>query len=336
MRYLALAADYDGTVAHDGTVGKDCLRSLERLRDSGRKLILVTGRELSDLLNICPEITLFERVVAENGGVLYNPAAREEKVLGAPPPAELIRALERRKVAPLSVGRVLLASREPFETAIMEAIRDLGLEYHVIFNKGAVMALPSGITKATGLCAALDEIGLSAHNVMGIGDGENDHAFLEMCGCFAAVGDAVQSLRSRADWIAGSPDGAGVRELIDLALGSDLQTVQPHLKRHHQARGNAQDELDPAQSFYFRGPGNRMNLRAQNINVFIQMTEGLDDETWLYHLRRGDYSLWFAHSLNDADLADAAAAVESDLSLSCAQSRARIIAAIRRRYPRGP
>ena len=63
---------------------------------------------------------------------------------------------------------------------MLEAIRDLGLELQVIFNKGAVMVLPSGVNKATGLDAALDELGLSPHNVVGVGDAENDHAFLAL------------------------------------------------------------------------------------------------------------------------------------------------------------
>jgi hypothetical protein len=46
-------------------------------------------------------------------------------------------------------------------------------------------------------------------------------------------------------------------------------------------------------SFYFRGPAGNLNLRAQNLVLFNQMAEGVDDETWLYHLRRGDHSRWF-------------------------------------------
>ncbi len=77
MRYLVLACDFDGTLASDGKVRVETLAALQRLRDSGRKLILATGRELKDLLDIFPAIDLFDRVVAENGGVLYRPASRE-------------------------------------------------------------------------------------------------------------------------------------------------------------------------------------------------------------------------------------------------------------------
>ena len=61
---------------------------------------------------------------------------------------------------------------------MLDTIRDLGLELQVIFNKGAVMVLPAGVNKASGLAAALADLGLSPHNVVGVGDAENDHAFL--------------------------------------------------------------------------------------------------------------------------------------------------------------
>src|SRR5207253_738882 len=81
MRYLALATDYDGTLAHDGRVDDAAVKALERLRESGRRLLLVTGRELEELLAICPRIELFDRIVAENGALLYRPKGREEKAL---------------------------------------------------------------------------------------------------------------------------------------------------------------------------------------------------------------------------------------------------------------
>ena len=66
MRYVALAADYDGTLATAGTVDADTVGAIERLVASGRKLLLVTGRVLPELLEIFPHISLCELVVAEN------------------------------------------------------------------------------------------------------------------------------------------------------------------------------------------------------------------------------------------------------------------------------
>jgi len=170
MRYLVLACDFDGTIASDGRVRDETLAALHRLRDSGRKLVLVTGREIEDLLSIFPEIETFDRVVAENGGLLYRPASREHKTLGETPPAEFVAALRALGISPLSVGHCIVSTWQPHEKAVLETIRDLGLELQVIFNKGAVMVLPSGMNKATGLEAALLELGMSPHNCVGVGD----------------------------------------------------------------------------------------------------------------------------------------------------------------------
>ena len=86
MRYLALACDYEGTLASDGRVDEPTVAALERARASGRRLILVTGRELDQLYDVFPWLELFDRVVAENGALLYRPASREEKLPAAPPP----------------------------------------------------------------------------------------------------------------------------------------------------------------------------------------------------------------------------------------------------------
>src|SRR5512135_3685999 len=170
MRYLALATDYDGTLAHCGRVDEPTLTALERLRESGRKLILVTGRMLPELLRDFPRIDLFDYVVAENGALTYRPETREEEAIGERPPDAFVEALRARGVEPVSVGRVIVATCVPHETAVLQVIHEMGLELQVIFNKGSVMVLPSGVNKATGLAAVLDKLHLSPHNVVGVGD----------------------------------------------------------------------------------------------------------------------------------------------------------------------
>ncbi len=202
MRYHLLATDYDGTLATDGEVAAETVAALEDLLATGRRLVLVTGRELDDLMSVYPDLSIFERVVAENGALLYRPATKERRRLAEPPPPALLAALRRRGVAPLSVGEVIVATREPHEAAVLETIRELGLELQVIFNKGAVMILPAGVNKATGLTAALEELKISPHNVVGVGDAENDHSFLKLCERSAAVGGALPAIRDNADLVA--------------------------------------------------------------------------------------------------------------------------------------
>jgi hydroxymethylpyrimidine pyrophosphatase-like HAD family hydrolase len=566
MRYLALATDYDGTLAKDGQVDEVTLAAVERFRDSGRHLILVTGRELEELLGIFPQIDLFERVVAENGALAYRPAGREQKYLGEPPPPALVEAIRKRGVSPLSVGHGIIATVEPHEIAVLETIRELGLEWQVIFNKGSVMVLPPGVNKASGLSAVLEELNLSPHNVVGVGDAENDHAFLSLCEFAAAVANALPMLKERADFVTTGARGAGVVELIDQVLDDDLASLSRCMKRHRVLLGHLDDgsersiecyglnvlvagtsgsgkftittgilerlanqgyqfavidpegdystlegavvlgdpqqaptvegalgviekpkanavinlvgipiehrpafsdgllprlqelrartgrphwvvvdethhlmpttwhpatltlpqqlegmilitvhpesvakallnavdvvlavgespevtiqafceavgeacpklaptnleplevlgwwrrseeppirircipqrterrrhsnkyaegNLGPDRSFHFRGPEDKLNLRAQNLNLFLQLADGVDDETWMHHLRQGDYSEWFRTMIKDADLAGEAEQVEKMAHLTPADSRAAIREAVERRY----
>jgi hydroxymethylpyrimidine pyrophosphatase-like HAD family hydrolase len=240
MRYLALCTDYDGTLATDGRVFPETVAALERLLASGRRLVLVTGRELDDLKKVCPRLDLFEYVVAENGALLYHPASAEETPLALRPPDAFVALLRQRGVGPISVGRVIVATWEPHETLVLATIRDLGLELQVIFNKGAVMILPAGVNKATGLAHALERMELSPRNAVGIGDAENDHALLASCECSAAVANALPTLKRAADIVTQGDHGAGVVELIDELLRDDLASREPQLTRHHVLLGTDQ------------------------------------------------------------------------------------------------
>jgi len=568
VRYYCLTCDYDGTLARDGQVARSTLEALKRVSASGRKLVLATGRELNDLLRVFPEVGFFDRVVAENGAVLYAPSTREQRILADPPPDDFTEELRRRAVQPLSVGQCIVATWHPFESVVLEVIRSSGLELQVIFNKNAVMILPSGVNKGTGLRVALDELGLSPHNVVGIGDAENDHAFLGICECSVAVGNALPALKERTDLVTTGTHGAGVEEAIDQLLADDMLSIAPRLKRHQILLGRTSDgegflldpygtrilvvgpsgggkstivsaiverlienqyqvclidpegdyddfetlvtlggtnripasseilevlrtagtsmsinllgvpladrpsyflsllprlqelrartgrphwiivdeahhlmpagldsaslsvpqdlgsfvlitvhpahvappilnsmngviaigprpetlieqlntaagtdlilpqlpgpeirsgqmlvwifsessqpctvvletgkaelrrhkrkyatgELGEDKSFYFRGPEGKLKLRAQNLNLFTQLAEGVDDETWIHHLRNKDYSTWLRESVKDDVIADEIAIIEQDHDLGPAASRAHVIEAIRRHY----
>ncbi|MEJ0037566.1 MAG: HAD-IIB family hydrolase [Gammaproteobacteria bacterium] len=566
MRYLALCCDYDGTLATHGRLLPDTVEALERLIASGRRLIMVTGRELDDLQTVCARLDLFEYVVAENGALLYHPATRAEKALAPRPPDEFTARLRARGVERVSQGRVIVATWEPWETIVLETIRDMGLELQVIFNKGAVMVLPAGVNKATGLACALDALGLSAHNAVAVGDAENDHALLRSCEFAAAVANALPKLKETADMVTKRDHGAGVADLIEAILRDDLASFEARLERHHVLLGTdkngqgvklpphgqnvllvgtsgsgkstlttgflerlaeqkytfclidpegdyenfaaavtlgtptrppgideivqllakphascianivglpiadrpgffaslaprlqelraksgrphwivideahhllpaewqpgplalpeklsgvwqvtvhpdliapkaladvttliavgqqpieafrefgkvrkrtappidevqlapgeallwpvagggeprrlkiapshterrrhtrkyAEGELPPEQSFYFRGPRNKLKLRAHNLIMFLQMADGVDAETWTHHLKRGDYSEWIRHAIKDDTLADEIRAFEQDDALSAEEGLRSVRAAIEQRY----
>ncbi len=237
MRYLALAADFDGTLAQDGHVDPPTEQALERLRASGRKLILVTGRELPELRCTFPRIDLCDLVVAENGGLLYWPADDHEEVLGEPPPEAFVAELSRLGVRPFSVGRVIVATWRPHETTVLEVLQRLGIGYQIIFNKAAVMILPSTVNKATGLSAAGKRLQIHPEQMVAIGDAENDHPFLDSCGVAVAVDNALPSLKEKCDLVMKGDHGRGVVELVERLLSDDLQSLGPRRPRAKLAAG---------------------------------------------------------------------------------------------------
>ena len=143
MRYLVLVTDYDGTIATEGQAETAALQAIERLRMSGRRVMLLTGRRIDDLLAACPRLRLFDYVVAENGAVIYEPRTREQTLLGRPPPARFVKRLRELTENSLEVGKVVVSTSLPHRAAVFETIRQMGLELQLIFNRGAVMVLPT-------------------------------------------------------------------------------------------------------------------------------------------------------------------------------------------------
>ena len=113
----------------------------------------------------------------------------------------------------------------------------MGLALHVELNKGAVMVLPVGTTKRTGLAAALEDMRLSRHGVVGIGDGENDDSFLSFCECAVTVANALPWLKERCDWVTPSAEGEGVVELVERILADDLRSLALNLARTRSSAG---------------------------------------------------------------------------------------------------
>jgi hypothetical protein len=110
-------------------------------------------------------------------------------------------------------------------------------------------------------------------------------------------------------------------------------TVEPgklELKRHR--RKYAAGELGEDKSFYFRGAEGKLNLRAQNLQTFIQLAKGVDDETWLYHLRGAHYSQWFRDSVKDQRISEEIKKIENDRNVDARASRAQIIEIIEHNY----
>jgi hydroxymethylpyrimidine pyrophosphatase-like HAD family hydrolase len=222
VRYRALACDYDGTLAEDGVVAPAVRAALARLRATGVAVVLVTGRRLEDLERVCPHArVMFDAIVAENGGVYLRPPARAARRLGPPPPAALLAQLRDRGVAPVVAGDVVVATLRAYEVEALAAVRTLGLDLEVVFNKAALMLLPAGIDKGSGLDVALADLGIPPADAVAVGDGENDLPLLARSGLAVAVGGAVPALAAAADVVTRGVGGAGVAELAAALVAGD-------------------------------------------------------------------------------------------------------------------
>ncbi len=241
QRFHVLACDYDGTLARHGKVNAPTMAALERVRSSGRRLVMVTGRRLAELLETFSDAHLFDRLVVENGAVVYDPATGAEKVLAEAPSPRFVEALQERGVGPIAVGHTIVATWEPHGRTVLEVIRDLGLGYQIVLNKGAVMVLPGTVSKATGLEHALNEFGLSPRNAVAVGDAENDHVLLTYCECGAAVSNAVQALKDRADVILERDHGDGVIDLVEQIVDNDLARWMTNCPRRRLELGSTAD-----------------------------------------------------------------------------------------------
>ena len=298
MLFCALASDYDGTLARDGRVDEATLEALRRFKATGKRLLLITGRELGDLRAVFGCIDEFDAVVGENGGLLYLPSTKEERVLAPPPPERFVAALRAKGVKPLSVGRSIVATWTPNEAVMLETIRELGLDWQLTFNKGAVMCLPPGTNKASGLKAALAELKLSPHNVVGIGDAENDQAFLAACGCSVAVANALETVKENVDMLTTADRGAGVAELIDRWLEDPAATFAD-IRRHDIYLGES------------RASGTAVALPSDKGAVLIAGSSGVG-KTTLTHLlieriAQGSYQFCVVDPEGDYDNLEGAA-----------------------------
>jgi HAD superfamily hydrolase (TIGR01484 family) len=214
----ALALDYDGTIADEGVVLAPTVLALERLRSSGRRLILVTGRLVDDLEAVFGRLDLFDAVVAENGSVLHRPDLGATRVLAPAAPGVFVEALRRRGVAPLNVGRSTISASRGWAGAFLEALEETGLDWVIIYNKHSLMCLPAGVDKASGLRAAFDELGIKPGETLGVGDAENDCTFLAGCGLSLAPANALPEVKASVDIVSDQPEGAAIQWLANVLI----------------------------------------------------------------------------------------------------------------------
>ena len=226
----AVAVDYDGTIATDGKPDPLALDAVAGARARGLRVVLVTGRILSELKAVFPDaLERFDSVVAENGAVLA--ADGRERSLAPSVDTALDEVLARRGI-PFRRGLAIIALASGVDDhAAFVAIADCGLDCQLVRNRGELMVLPAGISKATGLVHALAELEISRHNTVAVGDAENDLSMLDACALGVAVGNAVPALKQHADLVLSERNGSGVASLLTGPLTDGKPPIRSHRRQ---------------------------------------------------------------------------------------------------------
>lgn len=250
--FHAVAVDFDGTLTTGGRPADETLNALDEVRAAGRRVIIVTGRILAELLAVFPDVGEHtDAIIAENGAVLARGERR--RMLAAPVPAELAAALAADGV-PFRQGEVLLDCDAANEGAVLGEVRRLGLECQLIRNRGALMVLPAGVSKGTGLAEGLADLGISPHSAVAIGDAENDHSLLAAAELGVVVGNAVDGLKAEADIVLAEADGRGVAAFLRGPVLSGHERLHP--RRWRVTLGT-------------RSGGGPASIPASQVNVLI-------------------------------------------------------------------
>lgn len=217
--FRAVALDYDGTIADRGRMDQATEAALRSLRSAGFRLLLVSGRRLENLKQICGALDLFEAVILENGAVSFRPETGIAQLI-APPidPRFLADMLRELPGEPLFVGRSMLATAIENMGSVEVTIALGGYDLDVITCGRRVLILPKGTNKASGLSHALSGMDLSRDQVVAVGDEENDIELLSGCGLAVAVGNAAPRLKAVADLVLPGQSGQSVRYLVDVLL----------------------------------------------------------------------------------------------------------------------
>jgi len=213
VSYRLLAFDYDETLAVDGRMNPSAAAALAEAKRAGWRLILVTGRTHERMLEICPDLDLFDLVVPENGCVLYEPASGGVEDLIAGPTGRLRARLAAASI-PFTPGRVVTITKRLYEAQARAVIDAAGLAFDCYPNRPAVMIVPRGASKATGLAAGLRRLGVRPEAVIAVGDDANDLALLETVGLRVAVGNAIDAVKAVADLVLDLANGEGVAALV--------------------------------------------------------------------------------------------------------------------------
>lgn len=230
MHLKVIACDLDGTLTDERQPSPKTWEILRKVQTRGFRIVVVTGRVLESFIGGGPYLEVCEAIVAENGAVVFFPKSDQIHLPFGRLSLQMSRAVEKLGI-PLERGQAILSTHVPHDLAVLKLLHELRGGATVEFNRGAVMILPPGATKGSGLSYALRELGLSPRNVLACGDAENDRSLFQTAELAVAVANASVDIQRLADSVLSKPDGQGVREMLAGLMEGRLPSRRVRLTR---------------------------------------------------------------------------------------------------------
>ena len=265
MKLSVLALDYDGTFTRDDRPHAGVLAAVADARRRHVTVLLVTGRILHDLRRVAGDLRFVDAVIAENGAVLHFPGSGHTTLLAPPIPSAFVQRLGELGI-PFSAGQCLVDADASSADRILQVIRELELPIVLSFNRSRVMALAQGVSKATGLAAALAVLRASPRNTLAVGDAENDHELLRFAEVGAAVEWGSRSLQAAADFVIKGHDPSAVAAFINRTVTSGRLPV-PDRARRRMVIGRTADDREFS-----------LGVRGRNVLILGESNSG---KSWL-------------------------------------------------------
>jgi len=237
--------DIDGTLIpkkKDAVPSEKVIRAIKQARQYTH-VGIATSRPLFYLAHILERIDLFGPSIINGGAQIIDFPSREilwEKPLEKEDSEEICKELKRfigkrfylnngsedviydGKYVPKKLLQIYIAgfTKASADRAVtrLTTVSSNSAVYKVPSwqeNKTDIIVTHTLATKQHGILEVAKVLGITTHEIIGVGDGGNDLPLLMACGFRVAMGNAVEDLKAIADYIAPSVEEDGVAEIIE-------------------------------------------------------------------------------------------------------------------------
>jgi Cof subfamily protein (haloacid dehalogenase superfamily) len=177
-----------------------------RLQSSAARATLELVRSLPD---VQPHLYVDDRVLVERPHPLTDAFTADDGLT-----ADVVPSFDAYLEA--DPHKVLIIGPEARVAALQRTVREAALPVHAVQSEPVYLEiLPPGVSKGEALRAMCDALGLELERTIAIGDNWNDVEMIEAAGLGVAMGHAPEGVRARADYVCGTAEEEGVRQVIE-------------------------------------------------------------------------------------------------------------------------